>query len=71
MLYYSKFPQADSSVVRSVRGAIMGQSEFSYLQLTTSPYDLRYALKTFRFMLIPVVSRIYIYVVIYMYDILI
>ena len=50
---YSKFPSADSGLVKSFRGAVLGQEEFGMVALKNSDYDLQTAVKKFRFVLLP------------------
>jgi hypothetical protein len=49
----SRFPKGMTSGVKKIRKTAMGQGEFSFLQLKTSPYDLKLAVNKFRFCLLP------------------
>ena len=40
-------------MVKSVRGAVLGQEEFGVMDLKNSDYDLQRAVKKFRFVLLP------------------
>jgi hypothetical protein len=50
---YSKFPSADSGVLKSLRGAMLGQDEFGVVAIKKSEYDLEAAVKKYRFCLLP------------------
>jgi hypothetical protein len=50
---YAKFPSADSGLMKSLRGAVLGQEEFGMVALKASEYDLQMAVKKFRFVLLP------------------
>lgn len=50
---YAKFPSSDSGLMKSFRGAILGQEEFGVVVLKNSEYDLQRAVKKFRFVLLP------------------
>ena len=50
---YGKFPSSATGMVKSVRGAVLGQEEFGVMDLKNSDYDLQRAVKKFRFVLLP------------------
>ncbi len=46
-----------TSAKNGLRGAILGQSDFSYAMLVTSEYDLREAAAKYKFALMPQVGE--------------
>lgn len=50
---YAKFPSVDSGLMKSLRGAVLGQEEFGMVSLKSSEYDLQVAVKKYRFVLMP------------------
>jgi hypothetical protein len=42
-----------TSGLKAIRRTAMGQGEFSWLQLKTSPYDLKQAVLKYRFCIVP------------------
>ena len=50
---YAKFPTSETGLVKSFRGAFLGQDEFSMFDVKSSDYDLNLAVKKYRFVLLP------------------
>ncbi len=50
---YRKFGRNIVTPQAGIRGAVIGQSDFSMIEIMRSPYDLKEASKKFKFALIP------------------
>lgn len=56
--FYSRFPKGITSGIKSIRKQVLGQGEFSLIQIMSSEYDLKTAVNMYRFVLVSEVKNI-------------